>query len=90
VTRSGGQFTDKLVVKNTGLTTVSGFVTSVLDNGKSVGSKTSTLAAGASTTLSISWKVTPGQHTVEGVVDPANKIAESNESDNKLTTTVGK
>jgi len=90
VTKSGGQYTDKLVVKNSGLTTVSGFVTRVLDNNKVVGSKTSTLAPGKSVTVSVGWKATAGKHMVVGVIDPADKVDESNEADNKLVTTVGK
>ncbi len=90
VTKSGGQYTDKLVVRNTGPTPVSGFVTRVLDNGKVAGSTTSTLAAGRATTLSFSWKAAAGKHTIVGIVDPNDTIAESDESDNKLVTTVGK
>jgi hypothetical protein len=90
VTKSGGQYTDKLVVKNTGLTTISGFVTRVLDNNKVVGSKTSTLAPGQSVTVSVGWKATAGKHTVVGIVDPADKVDESNEADNRLVTTVGR
>jgi hypothetical protein len=90
VTRSGSSFVGKVVVSNTGGTQVNGVETTVTDNGKAVGTQTSSLAAGASTTLTFTWKATPGSHAVAASVDPRNLVAESNEADNKQTTTVAK
>jgi hypothetical protein len=90
VTKASGKYTDTLVVKNTGPTTVSGFVTAVRDNGTNVGSRTANLAPGKSVTLSVTWKATSGAHTVVGLVDPADLVHESNETDNRLVTKVGK
>ncbi len=89
-TKGKGGYTDKITVKNTGAAGVAGFATTVSDNGKPVGQvMSSALAAGASTTFSITWKSsTTGTHTVTTAVDPANLVAESNESDNKLTATL--
>jgi subtilase family serine protease len=90
VTQTKTGFADALVVKNTGTTAVNGFATAVYDNGKLVGTKTTTLAAGQSATLTFTWKATGGSHTITGVVDPADKIAESNEGDNKAATVLRK
>lgn len=88
VTKAQGNYTATLVVTNTGLSAVGPFDTAVLDNGKQVGLVTTqTLAAGASTTLTVTWKAPGGSQTVTGSVDPQNLIAESDESDNKLVVT---
>ena len=33
--------------------------------------------------MTFSWKATDGKHTFTGYVDPGNRIAESDEADNK-------
>ncbi|MEP6815210.1 MAG: CARDB domain-containing protein, partial [Marmoricola sp.] len=84
VTRSGGSFVGKVVVSNTGKAAATNVRTAVLDNGRQVGVVTGTdLAAGASTTLTVTWKAAGGAHTFTASVDPLNAIAESNEGDNK-------
>ena len=80
--------TGKVVVKNTGGTPVNGFATSVTDNGTTVGTQTASLAPGASTTLTFTWKAMGGTRTVTAFVDPRNLVAESDETDNKKTATV--
>jgi hypothetical protein len=91
VTRSTSNFIDKILVANTGPVAVNGFETAVTDNGKQVGLVTGTrLAPGASTTLSVTWKAAQGAHTVISAVDPRNLVAESNEADNKSSTTARK
>jgi hypothetical protein len=88
VVRSGNNWAATLVVKNTGPSKVTGFVTRITDNGKIVGRTTgSTLAKGASLTLHYSWAATTGKHTFIGTVDPANLIAESSETNNKRVNT---
>ncbi len=87
--KAKGAYTDKVTVRNTGGAAAAGFATAVTDNGKQVGRVTSgALAPGASTTFSVTWKPTSGSHTVTTTVDPTNAVAESDESDNKLTSTV--
>jgi hypothetical protein len=90
VTKTKAGLADAVVVKNTGATAVNGFATVVYDNGKSVGATITSLAAGKSATLTFTWKATGGSHTVTGAVDPADKVAESNEGDNKAVTVVRK
>ena len=89
VSRNKGSYTAKVRVTNTGDTAVSAFDTQVTDNGKQVGStKGTSLAPGASTTLTYTWKASGASQTVTAVVDPQNAIAESNESDNKAQQVV--
>jgi hypothetical protein len=91
VARSQGSYTAKVVVTNTGPVAVKGFATQVTDNAKQVGYTSGTsLAPGASTTLSYTWKASGGQQTVTAVVDPQNAIAESDEADNKAQQVVGR
>lgn len=86
--RSGGA-TATMLVKNTGTTTLNDLVTQVLDGRKTVGSVTiPSLAPGASQTVTAVWKVAGGTHTVTATVDPANRIVESNEADNKLLKSI--
>ena len=87
---SGGNLTATLQVENTGTTTLSSVATQVLDGRKQVGLVTTTgLAPGAVKTVTVTWKPSgKGTHAVTGVVDPANTVAESDESDNKTQQTV--
>ena len=56
----------------------------------------SSLAAGASVTLTANngtnginyWTATSGSHTVQAWVDDVNRIAESNENNNKTTAPI--
>jgi hypothetical protein len=91
VTRMSGKFVATIRVTNTGKVPISGLSTKVLDNQSKVGLVTgTTLQPGQGKTLTVSWKATSGKHTVTAVTDPGNVLAESNESDNKRTTTIGK
>jgi hypothetical protein len=91
VTRTSGKFIATIRVTNTGKVPVSGLATKVVDNQKKVGLVTgTTIQPGQGKTLTVSWKATSGKHTVTAVTDPGNVIAESNESDNKQTITIGK
>jgi archaellum component FlaF (FlaF/FlaG flagellin family) len=90
VTKSQGSYVGTTVVTNTGQKAVPSFETTLLDNGKAVGTRTASLAPGASTTISITWKAAPGARTVTAVADPRNLVVESNEADNKTTTKVAK
>jgi hypothetical protein len=84
-----GNVTATMLVKNTGTTTLTNLATQVLDGTKAVGTvTTASLGPGASKTGTITWKATKGAHTVTATVDPANKVAESNEADNKLQKAV--
>ncbi len=85
---SSGQFVATIVVKNTGNTAVSGLSTQVLDGRKQVGLITGTsLAGGATQTLTATWKATGGTHTITAVTDPQNALTESDEADNKALFT---
>jgi glucan endo-1,3-alpha-glucosidase len=93
----GQSVTFSATVKNQGpVATPAGTIIGVLfsvDNAGTVWSSTySSLAAGASMNLTangsasgvITWPATPGNHTIEAFADDVNRIAESNESNNKL------
>ncbi|HET8603384.1 MAG TPA: CARDB domain-containing protein [Marmoricola sp.] len=87
---SSGQYVGTVTVANTGNQPVNSFEVQLLDNRKQVGDVGTSLAPGRSTTLSFTWKATGGSQTVTAVVDPQNQVSESDEADNKATTTVGK
>ncbi|WP_310528462.1 CARDB domain-containing protein [Nocardioides sp.] len=85
----GGSVTATMLVKNTGTTTLTDLGTQVLDGTRVVGAlTTASLAPGASRTLGVTWKTTKGNHTVTATVDPADRVVESNEADNKLQKSV--
>jgi hypothetical protein len=90
VAKSKGGYADKAVVANTGGAATPATAVQVVDNGKVVGTATvGVLAPGAQATVTVSWKTTgAGSHTVQTTVDPADTVAESDESDNKLSTVV--
>ena len=48
------------------------------------------IPAGGETTVSVRWdtRALKGDHVVTAVVDPANAVAESDESDNRLARTI--
>ncbi|GAA1952071.1 hypothetical protein GCM10009798_09150 [Nocardioides panacihumi] len=88
VAKKGNQFVATMTVANTGRAAASNVVVQVADGRTTVGRTTlASLAPGATTTVQLAWSATKGTHTFTGVVDPADLIAESNESDNKLVTT---
>ncbi|NHA67808.1 CARDB domain-containing protein [Phycicoccus flavus] len=91
VGKSKSGLTASVTVKNVGGAKATGFGTQVTDNGSVVGTTASTtLAPGASTTLTYSWKAARGSHSVLASVDPANTVREADEGDNKAVRTVTK
>ncbi len=88
VTKSPTAYTDKVTLANTGDAAATNANLGVYDNGTLVGSVTGVnLAPGARRVYAVTWKLTPGRHTVTAVADPGDLIAESNEGDNKRTAT---
>jgi hypothetical protein len=90
VTKGSTMFTAKFTVTNTGHRAINAVGSAIYDNGTKVRS-TATLdwAVGASRTFTLSWTPTSvSKHTVTVVADPTNKVAESNERDNKGTQVV--
>jgi hypothetical protein len=76
---------------NAGSAVAKGAVVQFLDNGVSIGfSAPVDLAAGQSLVVSTAWntKKLQGSRSLLAVADPANQIAESNEADNRTTTSV--
>ncbi|NIA12056.1 MAG: hypothetical protein GWP10_20620, partial [Nitrospiraceae bacterium] len=73
-------------IENTGIgNTTKLFHTRFLIDGVSIGQKSlSGLASGSSASVTHTWTATPGEHTIEAVVDPYNHVAESNETNNTL------
>ena len=82
-----GQFVAHLRVENTGSRAAHDVVVRVSDGTQAV-RRTSLrrLGAGAARTVTFRWHATAGRHKLTGVVDPRDRIAESDESDNKLVT----
>ncbi len=87
-----GDFQGVLTLKNTGNQPVHGVSTQVLDDRKQVAlTNPVDLAPGESRTLTVVWNATGKKsQTVTAVADPQNTIAETDESDNKRTTTVSR
>jgi CARDB protein len=82
-----GRFVAHLRVKDNGSRAARDVVVRLSDDGDTVGHATlARLGAGHGTTLTFRWPATTGRHTITGVVDPRNAIAESDEADNKLVT----
>jgi hypothetical protein len=89
VKNSAGQFVATIAVRNAGTTPLSGLSLQLLDGRKQVYSKTGlSLAPGALTTITATWKASGGTHTVLAVADPQNLIAEADETDNKAVYTI--
>ena len=91
VTRqSDGQLTALVDLTNTGTRALTGLQAQVLDGRKQVGLTAPVdLAAGQTRTVSVTWKPSGAKsHTVTAAVDPANTLAEDDESDNKAATTI--
>jgi hypothetical protein len=82
-----GQFVADLTVKNTGTRAARDVVVRMADGQQRVGRTTlARLRAGQTAHVRLVWTATRGQHTFTGSVDPQDKIAESNEADNKRVT----
>jgi len=79
-------------IANGGTASASGAVVRFFADGTPIGERTlGELAAGGSTTVSVSWSlrgVSNGSHELRAVVDPGNAIAESDETNNAGTRTV--
>ncbi|HEY0689698.1 MAG TPA: CARDB domain-containing protein [Kribbella sp.] len=78
-------------VANTGPAVAKGAVVRVLDNGTVIGTTApANLVPGQRATVTVPWdtRKLKGTRTVVAVADPFNVIAESNEADNRATTTV--
>jgi hypothetical protein len=87
VTRHDGRFVGTLTVRNTGSRAARDVVVRLTDGRKRVGRTTLTrLRAGHTTQVRFTWRATRGKHRFTGWVDPRNRIAESNEGDNKRVT----
>jgi len=85
VSKSGTKLTHKVTVANTGKLQLTGLVVAFYDNGVSKGSKTVSLAPGAKTLLTFTQTLAAGTRTYSVVADPAKKIREVSETDNKAT-----
>jgi hypothetical protein len=82
-----GQFVAHVRVKDNGSRAAHGVVVRISDGHHVVGhTRLHRLRAGHARTLTFRWHATAGRHRLTGVVDPRNRIAESDESDNKLVT----
>ncbi len=78
------------LLKNTGSRTVSGVTAAFTDGTNPIGTSSPiTLAAGASSRVSVAWAgVKRGAHTVVVTVDPLDRIAEANEGNNRASGSV--
>jgi subtilase family serine protease len=86
---ANGMFAATLTVRSTGSRTARDVPVRLTDGRRWVGhARVDRLAAGHTTTLRFTWRATPGRHTITGSVDPRNRIAESNEADNRRVTHV--
>ena len=81
----------RATVLNQGTAPAGSFVVRFLDNGTQVGeSAPLTLADGQSAVASYAWTahITRGAHTITAVVDPYNRVPESNENNNQISATL--
>jgi hypothetical protein len=84
---AAGQFVATLTVRNRGSRPARDPVVRLSDGRRVVGRTTfHRVGSGKAVHVRYRWKATRGRHTFTGVVDPANRIAESNEADNRLVT----
>ncbi|WP_224365661.1 CARDB domain-containing protein [Hyalangium versicolor] len=92
--QEGDAITLKAVIKNSGTaaTPSSSHKVSFRVNGQEVATATSTtsLAAGASATLTASgtWSTSNGTYSIDATVDPDNAISEFNDSNNSLSKSI--
>ena len=77
------------MVANNGDTTQT-FEVQLLDNGVVVGTRTSTLAPGESTGFVFTFKSGGPTQVITLQVDPTDAVAETDGTDNQLTTRYGK
>ena len=87
---AGTEVDVRLLIKNIGEADAAAFAVELEVDGVSLGStEIEGLAAGASTTVTFSWKPTEaGTYTLKATVDPDNKIGELNEENNVATASV--
>jgi len=82
-----GQFVGTMTVASTGSRAARDTVVRLKDGGRAVGRTTLTrVGAGKTAHVRFVWKASRGRHTFTGLVDPADRIAESDEADNRLVT----
>ncbi|MBS7633578.1 hypothetical protein KEJ15_08210 [Candidatus Bathyarchaeota archaeon] len=87
---AGTQYTITVTISNIGTASAGEFAVELRANNALVGTQTvSSLAAGASTTVTFSWTpASVGQYTLVATVDPENVVVELNENNNSATQTV--
>jgi hypothetical protein len=82
-----GQFVATMTVASTGSRSARDAVVRLKDGGRAVGRTTLTrVGAGKTAHVRFVWRAARGRHTFTGLVDPTNRIAESDEADNRLVT----
>lgn len=74
-----------LISSNTGYANSTNINISVTVNGQEIGRKKISLKIGEEKTLNFTWSPDEGSYIIEGIIDPENKIAESNESNNQIS-----
>lgn len=88
ITKSGSKVTHKVTVANTGKARLSSLVVAFYDNGVKKGAKTVSLAPGTKAVLSFTHALAKGTRTYSVVADPARKIRELIETDNRAVKRV--
>jgi hypothetical protein len=89
-TAANGASSITAVMKNLGTAGATAPVRFLVDGKTLTTTAAKTVAAGGSVTVTVPWKTKglKGSHTVTAVADPLNKVAESDETDNKRSITV--
>ncbi len=83
-TLDGGRLRATTIVANSGAKPIRNLAVSVRDGQKRIATQTvDRLAPGARQTFRVVWAASSGRHTVTSIVDPQNRLAESDEGDNK-------
>jgi hypothetical protein len=85
------QVTLTATISNPSSVPAQGVVVQLLDGGTVIATTAPvSVAAGGSTNVSVAWATSgvKGERTITAVVDPGNAIAESDETDNRLTRTI--
>lgn len=82
----GSSATFTVSIKNQGSGDALGtYVYYFIDGSKIDYDSINSLSSGGSTTSTFSWIVKPGNHSIKAIIDPENKISESNEGNNENT-----